>query len=49
MAQLFATEIYTTIWTLPLNGVDVRLKELIRSIADENKFEVIEMEIMPDL
>ena len=31
-----------------VNGVDVRLKELIRSIADENKFEVIEMEIMPD-
>ena len=28
-----------------VNGVDVRLKELIRSIADENKFEVIEMEI----
>ena len=31
-----------------VNGVDVRLKELIRSIADENKFEVIVMEIMPD-
>ena len=31
-----------------VNGVDVRLKELISSIADENKFEVIEMEIMPD-
>ena len=29
-----------------VNGVDVRLKELISSIADENKFEVIEMENM---
>lgn len=31
-----------------VNGVDVRLKELIHSIADENNFDVIEMEIMPD-
>ncbi len=31
-----------------MNGVDVRLKELIHSIADENNFDVIEMEIMPD-
>ena len=31
-----------------VNGVDVRLKELIQSIAAENHFEVIEMEIMPD-
>ena len=31
-----------------VNGVDTRLKELVQSIADENRFEVIEMEIMPD-
>ena len=31
-----------------VNGVAVRLKELIQSIAAENHFEVIEMEIMPD-
>ena len=31
-----------------VNGVNVRLKELIQSIAAENHFEVIEMEIMPD-
>lgn len=31
-----------------VNGVDVRLKELIQSIAAESHFEVIEMEIMPD-
>lgn len=31
-----------------VNGVDVRLKELIQSIADEIQVEIIEMEIMPD-
>lgn len=31
-----------------IDGVDVRLKELIKSIADEIQTEIIEMEIMPD-
>ena len=31
-----------------IDGVDVRLKELIKSIADELQVEIIEMEIMPD-
>ncbi len=31
-----------------VNGVDVRLKELIQSISEEYSFEVLEMEIMPD-
>ena len=31
-----------------INGVDLRLKELIKSIADEILVDVIEMEIMPD-
>lgn len=31
-----------------IDGVDVRLKELIKSIADEIQVEIIEMEIMPD-
>lgn len=31
-----------------VNGVDIRLKELIKSIAQEINVEIIEMEIMPD-
>ena len=31
-----------------IDDVDVRLKELIKSIADEIQVEIIEMEIMPD-
>ena len=31
-----------------INGVDLRLKELIKSVADEIYVDVIEMEIMPD-
>ena len=31
-----------------IDGVDVRLKELIKSIADEIQVEIIEMEIIPD-
>ena len=31
-----------------VNGVDVRLKELIAEICAENRIEIIEMEIMPD-
>ena len=31
-----------------VNGVDVRLKELIQSISKEYSFEILEMEIMPD-
>ena len=31
-----------------INGVDLRLKELIKSVADEIHVDVIEMEIMPD-
>ena len=31
-----------------VNGVDTRLKELIREVCEENRIEVIEMEIMPD-
>ena len=31
-----------------INGVDIRLKELIKSIATEIQVDVIEMEIMPD-
>ena len=31
-----------------INGVDIRLKELIKFIADEIQVDVIEMEIMPD-
>lgn len=32
-----------------VNGVDVRLKELIQSICTDIKADIIEMEIMPDL
>lgn len=31
-----------------LNGVDVRLKELIKESCEQLKVEIIEMEIMPD-
>lgn len=31
-----------------INGVDIRLKELIKTIAEEIKVDIIEMEIMPD-
>lgn len=31
-----------------VNGVDIRLKELIESIATEIQVDIIEMEIMPD-
>lgn len=31
-----------------VNGVDVRLKELIEDICKESKINIIEMEIMPD-
>ena len=31
-----------------VNGVDTRLKELVKSICEEIKVDVIEMEIMPD-
>ena len=31
-----------------VNGVDTRLKELIREVCEENRIEVIEMEVMPD-
>ena len=31
-----------------VNGVDVRLKELIQEICNEYRIDIIEMEIMPD-
>lgn len=31
-----------------INGVDIRLKELMKTIAEEIKVDIIEMEIMPD-
>lgn len=31
-----------------VNGIDMRLKELIHEVCEENRIEVIEMEIMPD-
>ena len=31
-----------------VNGVETRLKELIHEVCEENRIEVIEMEIMPD-
>lgn len=31
-----------------VNGVDIRLKELIKTIASEIQVDIIEMEIMPD-
>ena len=31
-----------------VNGVDTRLKELIHEVCEENRIDIIEMEIMPD-
>ena len=31
-----------------VDGVDVRLKEICRGVAEEFNFEIIEMEVMPD-
>ena len=31
-----------------VDGVDIRLKEIARSVAEEMHFEIIEMEVMPD-
>ncbi|WP_040392712.1 IS200/IS605 family transposase [Effusibacillus pohliae] len=31
-----------------VGGVDQRLKEILRAIADERRAEIIEMEVMPD-
>ena len=31
-----------------VDGVDERLKEICHSVADELRFEIIEMEVMPD-
>jgi putative transposase len=31
-----------------VDGVDIRLKEIVRSICDEIAIEILEMEIMPD-
>jgi len=31
-----------------INNVDIRLKEILREVADEFKAEIIEMEVMPD-
>lgn len=31
-----------------VNGVDIRLKQIVLEIADERGFEVLEMEVMPD-
>lgn len=31
-----------------VNGVDVRLKELLTEICEEHRIDIIEMEIMPD-
>ena len=31
-----------------VDGVDARLKELIREVCEENRIEIFEMEIMPD-
>lgn len=31
-----------------VDGVDARLKEIARDVADEMRFEVLEMEVMPD-
>lgn len=45
---------YHIVWTpkyrrkVLVNGVDIRLKELVQSICNEIHVELIEMEIMPD-
>jgi putative transposase len=31
-----------------IHGVDVRLKEIIQAVCDENQAELIELEVMPD-
>ena len=31
-----------------VNGVDVRLKEIIQAVATEHKSEILELEVMPD-
>ncbi len=31
-----------------VDGVEVRFKEIARQVADEMRFEIIEMEVMPD-
>ena len=31
-----------------VDGVDIRLKEIARAVAEEMHFEIIEMEVMPD-
>lgn len=31
-----------------VGGVETRLKELVKQICDENQFELLEMEVMPD-
>lgn len=45
---------YHVIWcpkyrrSVLINGVDERLKEIIKEVADEKKSELIELEVMPD-
>ena len=45
---------YHVIWrpkyrrSVLVNGVDVRLKEIIQSVATECKCEILELEVMPD-
>ena len=31
-----------------VNGIDIRLKEIIQQVADELECEIIELEVMPD-
>ena len=31
-----------------MNGIDIRLKEIIQQVADELECEIIELEVMPD-
>lgn len=45
---------YHVIWcpkyrrSVLVNGVDIRLKEIIQSVANECKCEILELEVMPD-
>lgn len=45
---------YHVVWTpkyrrpVLINGVDIRLKDIIRVVAEETSCEIIELEIMPD-
>ena len=45
---------YHVIWcpkyrrSVLVNGVDVRLKEVIQAVASERKCEILELEVMPD-